>query len=160
MFLPSNRFSSKMLRPSVHLAQKESVNRPSFPQLPRSSMRSRTRPAFASKNFPPHPIRCARPSKRNTNLRKGNRMTEVLPHDTIRCDACPVLCYIKRGQTGACDRYGNFDGQLVRVDPHILLDRAKSQGTPLVPFLESEREWDGSLLKSRDTFVTAIGAGT
>jgi len=87
-------------------------------------------------------------------------MADAFPVDTIRCDACPVLCYIKRGQTGACDRYGNFDGQLVRVDPHILLDRAKSQGTPLVPFLEREGEWDGQLVKSPETFVTAIGAGT
>ena len=87
-------------------------------------------------------------------------MADVFPPDTIRCDACPVLCYIKRGQTGACDRYGNFDGQLVRLDPHILLDRAKLQGTPLVPFLEREGEWDGRLGKSKDTFVTAIGAGT
>lgn len=87
-------------------------------------------------------------------------MADVFPADTIRCDACPVLCYIKRGQTGACDRYGNIEGQLVRVDPHILLDRAKSQGTPLVPFLEREGEWDGKLLKSGETFVTAIGAGT
>jgi 6-hydroxynicotinate reductase len=87
-------------------------------------------------------------------------MADVYPADTIRCDACPVLCYIKRGQTGACDRYGNFDGQLVRVDPHILLDRAKTRGTPLVPFLEREGEWDGSLGKSKDAFLTAIGAGT
>jgi 6-hydroxynicotinate reductase len=87
-------------------------------------------------------------------------MSEVFPKDTIRCDACPVLCYIKLGQTGACDRYGNFNGQLVRVDPHILLDRAKTFGTPLVPFLEGEGEWDGKLVKSKDTFVTAIGAGT
>ncbi len=87
-------------------------------------------------------------------------MAEVFAKDTIRCDACPVLCYIKLGQTGACDRYGNFNGQLVRVDPHVLLDRAKSEGTPLVPFLEREGEWDGTLMKSADTFVTAIGAGT
>ena len=87
-------------------------------------------------------------------------MADVFPKDTIRCDACPVLCYIKLGQTGACDRYGNFNGQLVRVDPHILLDRAKSQGTPLVPFLEREGEWDGKLVKTKETFVTAIGAGT
>lgn len=87
-------------------------------------------------------------------------MTDLFPKDTIRCDACPVLCYIKLGQTGACERYGNSNGQLVRVDPHILLDRAKSQGTRLVPFLESEGEWDGTLMKSPDTFVTAIGAGT
>lgn len=87
-------------------------------------------------------------------------MADVFPPDTIRCDACPVLCYIKRGQTGACDRYANLEGQLVRVDPHILLDRAKSQGTPLVPFLERENVWDGQLVKGRETFVTAIGAGT
>ena len=87
-------------------------------------------------------------------------MADVFPPDTVRCDACPVLCYIKRGQAGACDRYANLDGQLVRVDPHILLDRAKSLGTPLVPFLEREGEWDGKLMKSRETFVTAIGAGT
>jgi hypothetical protein len=87
-------------------------------------------------------------------------MSEGMPADTIRCDACPVLCYIKRGQTGACDRYANHDGQLIRVDPHVLLDRAKSQGTPLVPFLEREGEWDGRLMKSKETFLTAIGAGT
>jgi len=87
-------------------------------------------------------------------------MTEVFPPDTVRCDACPVLCYIKRGQAGACDRYANHDGQLVRVDPHILLDRAKSQGRPIVPFLERDSHWDGQLLAKRETFVTAIGAGT
>jgi 6-hydroxynicotinate reductase len=87
-------------------------------------------------------------------------MADLFPPDTIRCDACPVLCYIKRGHTGACDRYANAEGQLVRIDPHLLLDRAKSQGMPLVPFLEREGEWDGQLLKKRETFVTAIGAGT
>jgi len=87
-------------------------------------------------------------------------MADVFPPDTVRCDACPVLCYIKRGQAGACDRYANLAGQLVRVDPHILLDRAKTQGTPLVPFLEREGEWDGKLMKPHETFVTAIGAGT
>ena len=87
-------------------------------------------------------------------------MADVFPPDTVRCDACPVLCYIKRGHAGACDRYANIEGQLVRVDPHILLDRAKSQGTPLVPFLEREGEWDGKIMKGQETFVTAIGAGT
>ena len=87
-------------------------------------------------------------------------MSDVFPADTVRCDACPVLCYIKRGHAGACDRYANVEGQLVRVDPHILLDRAKSQGTPLVPFLEREGTWDGKLMKGQETFVTAIGAGT
>lgn len=87
-------------------------------------------------------------------------MTSMMPADTVRCDACPVLCYIKRGQAGACDRYANHEGQLVRVDPHILLDRAVSEGQPLVPFLESGHEWDGKLMRGAETFVTAIGAGT
>jgi len=79
--------------------------------------------------------------------------------DAIRCDACPVLCYIKPGRTGACDRYGNRAGQLVRLDPHVLLDRALSRGDSVVPFLERETEWDGNLV-GPNKFVTAIGAGT
>jgi hypothetical protein len=27
--------------------------------------------------------------------------------DKIRCDACPVMCYIADGKSGACDRYAN-----------------------------------------------------
>lgn len=80
--------------------------------------------------------------------------------DAIRCDACPVLCYIKPGRTGACDRYANADGQLIRIDPHIVLNRAVSRGESVVPFLDHDREWDGRIVKGPDTFVTAIGAGT
>jgi 6-hydroxynicotinate reductase len=80
--------------------------------------------------------------------------------DAIRCDACPVLCYIKPGRTGACDRYGNQNGQLVRLDPHVVLDRALSQGGSVVSFLDRDQEWDGTLLSGPETFVTAIGAGT
>jgi hypothetical protein len=80
--------------------------------------------------------------------------------DAIRCDACPVLCYIKPGRAGACDRYANHGGQLVRVDPHVVLDRTLSQGGQVVPFLERSKEWDGSLVGTTETFVTAIGAGT
>ena len=80
--------------------------------------------------------------------------------DAIRCDACPVLCYIKPGRTGSCDRYGNHDGKLVRLDPHIVLGRSLERGAPVVPFLEPSREWDGTLVSHAETFVTAIGAGT
>ena len=80
--------------------------------------------------------------------------------DAIRCDACPVLCYIKPGRTGACDRYANDSGQLVRIDPHVVLDRALSRGDSVVPFLDPDREWDGRIVSGPDTFVTAIGAGT
>jgi hypothetical protein len=78
---------------------------------------------------------------------------------TIRCDACPVLCYIKPGMTGACDRYANRDGDLVRVDPHLVLNRTLAQGGPVVAFNRSA-DWDGKILDSSETFVTAIGAGT
>ena len=57
--------------------------------------------------------------------------TEAIPAvigDKIRCDACPVMCYIKPGAAGACDRYANHDGQLVRVDPHIVLERTVEHG--------------------------------
>jgi 6-hydroxynicotinate reductase len=84
----------------------------------------------------------------------------VPDNDAIRCDACPVLCYIKPGRTGACDRYGNRDGQLVRLDPHVLLDRAVARGESVVPFLERESEWHGNLVSGPSSFVTAIGAGT
>jgi 6-hydroxynicotinate reductase len=80
--------------------------------------------------------------------------------DAIRCDACPVLCYIKPGRTGSCDRYGNVDGQLVRLDPHVVLDRALSRGDSVVPFLQKAKDWDGNLVSGEETFVTAIGAGT
>jgi hypothetical protein len=81
------------------------------------------------------------------------------PAATIRCDACPVMCNIRRGLAGACDRYANADGVLVRVDPLVLLEAAQSQGAPLVAF-QTDEDWDGRLLRGADTFVTAIGAGT
>ncbi len=79
--------------------------------------------------------------------------------DKIRCDACPVMCYIKPGATGACDRYANDDGRLVRVDPHVLLERTLSQGGDVVPF-QKAGDWDGKIVPESAVFVTAIGAGT
>jgi hypothetical protein len=82
------------------------------------------------------------------------------PSDKIRCDACPVLCYIRNGMLGACDRYANKGGVLTRTDPHVLLERTVKQGGELVPFLPSSRDWDGRVIREPETFVTAIGAGT
>jgi ApbE superfamily uncharacterized protein (UPF0280 family) len=39
----------------------------------------------------------------------------------VTCDACPVLCRIRPGRTGACDRYANVAGRLARTDPLVLL---------------------------------------
>ena len=86
-------------------------------------------------------------------------MTET-QQDKIRCDACPVLCYIREGLRGACDRYANDGGRLVRVDPHILIKRTVEEGGRLVPFLDRSKDWDGSIVAQPGTFVTAIGAGT
>ena len=80
--------------------------------------------------------------------------------DKIRCDACPVMCFIRPGMSGACDRYANQGGQLVRVDPHVLLDRTLSAGGKLVPFADADRVWSGEIIASPGPFVTAVGAGT
>ena len=81
------------------------------------------------------------------------------PADAIvTCDACPVLCRIRPGKTGACDRYGNVDGKLMRSDPVVLAQRALARQGAMVPFL-ADTQWQ-SLVRSGDTFVTGIGAGT
>jgi hypothetical protein len=83
--------------------------------------------------------------------------------DKIRCDACPVMCYVKPGATGACDRYANIGGEIVRVDPHILLDRTLGGGGAIVPFAANAQagvKWDGTIVDGNRAFVTAIGAGT
>src|SRR5271157_547622 len=85
--------------------------------------------------------------------------TSAVMGDKIRCDACPVMCYIKPGAAGACDRYANHNGELVRVDPHIVLERTVSHGGRLVPF-QATGDWDGKIVHEPSIFVTAIGAGT
>jgi hypothetical protein len=77
----------------------------------------------------------------------------------VTCDACPVLCRIRPGKTGACDRYGNIDGRLARMDPVVLTARARDGVGAVVPFLDG-REWDGALVGGADLFVTGIGSGT
>jgi hypothetical protein len=73
----------------------------------------------------------------------------------IECNACPVLCQISEGRSGACDRYANVEGVLTRVDPVLLLGR---QGAA-VEFAKVDRDWDGALV-GPDVFVTGVGAGT
>lgn len=80
--------------------------------------------------------------------------------DKIRCDACPVMCYIAEGRTGACDRYGNVGGRIVRMDPLTILDHAAETGGAAVPFLAEGEDWNGELVDPGRRFVTAIGAGT
>ena len=98
--------------------------------------------------------------------------------DKIECNACPVLCQISEGRAGACDRYANQSGTLVRVDPVVLLRRALgSDTTPLVAFSSrpagsphdnspdtgadgAAADWDGDLLLADQVFVTGVGSST
>ncbi len=79
--------------------------------------------------------------------------------EKIRCDACPVLCYIAEGRSGACDRYANHDGNLVRLDPLTIIE---TRAPDLVAFDggKDAQTWDGDIIKGDRTFVTAVGAGT
>jgi hypothetical protein len=79
--------------------------------------------------------------------------------EKIRCDACPVLCFIAEGKSGACDRYANHSAELVRLDPLTVIE----SGAPAVAFLdqgENAQNWDGDIVQGKRTFVTAVGAGT
>src|SRR5512132_436548 len=75
----------------------------------------------------------------------------------VRCDACPVLCRIRPGRAGACDRYANEDGKLVRVDPLVLLAKPD---LARVAFVEGSDSWRGELGKGEGAFITGIGATT
>ncbi|MFY9237751.1 MAG: 6-hydroxynicotinate reductase [Roseovarius sp.] len=77
--------------------------------------------------------------------------------EKIRCDACPVMCFIAPGKVGACDRYGNEGGQIVRSDPLTILDRRLEGGGAVRPFLT--RDWDGTF-SDEDIFISGVGAGT
>lgn len=70
------------------------------------------------------------------------------------------MCYITDGKSGACDRYANHGGDLVRLDPLTII---QSGCQDLVPFLDqggAEADWDGDIIKGTRPFVTAVGAGT
>ncbi len=67
-----------------------------------------------------------------------------IPDDRIRCDACPVMCVIRPGQAGACDRYANQGGALVRVDPNLILRRRVAGNGRVVRF--GAAEWDGTVV--------------
>ncbi len=85
-------------------------------------------------------------------------MTTPVKPEKIRCDACPVMCYIAEGKAGACDRYANQGGKIIRCDPLTILDRRLAKGDEVKPFLAAD--WDGPNASGKDVVVSAIGAGT
>ncbi len=90
------------------------------------------------------------------------QQVKVEPNGKIRCDACPVLCYIKDGRAGACDRYANENGELVRVDAFTVIEQRNNEAGEVVAFLPGDEipSWDGTVINDSTTFVTAIGAST
>jgi 6-hydroxynicotinate reductase len=95
-------------------------------------------------------------------LPDGTRAVQRAPSKVV-CNACPVLCQISPGRAGACDRYANAGGQLVRVDPLVLLRRGAAAVEAARPFGADHGEGkDESRAEQPDAdlFVTGIGAGT
>jgi hypothetical protein len=80
--------------------------------------------------------------------------------EKLRCDACPVMCYIAEGRTGACDRYGNFGNRIVRCDP-VDHPRAPDRGRRAGRGIREARRRVGRQSRwPARRFVTGIGAGT
>ncbi len=91
------------------------------------------------------------------NVLAHSKAPERMSADKVRCEACPVLCQISPGKLGACDRYGNVGGKLVRTDVVQLLRR------PDVAVVENETArtgWNGTLINDAPVFVTGHGATT
>ncbi|MCC7038705.1 MAG: 6-hydroxynicotinate reductase [Burkholderiales bacterium] len=97
-------------------------------------------------------------------LERARPRNERMASDKIECNACPILCQIAPGRVGACDRYGNVDGALVRVDPAVVLRRtAAADDATLVAFAPRETQAEPAAPVATDAdeyFVTGIGAST
>jgi len=73
---------------------------------------------------------------------------QTMPHGAIECDACPIKCWINVGHIGACHRYRNQDGELLRITRlHSFDDVAQTVGPVPKDVI-------------RTPVVTAIGSGT
>lgn len=91
---------------------------------------------------------------------------EQKSNSKVECNACPVLCKISVGRTGACDRYANNQGHLVRVDSVIFLQKNFEGSNPQKPtaFVHIDAAnpegWNGDVLHANNAFVTGIGSST
>jgi ferredoxin len=72
----------------------------------------------------------------------------ALSVDAVTCDSCPINCTIRQGNIGACHRYRNDRGRVVRIAPLHTFEDVKEIVGP---------EPADSI---RTPLVTAIGAGT
>ena len=95
-------------------------------------------------------------------LERSRPRNERMNTAKVECNACPVLCQISEGRAGACDRYANQAGVLVRVDPVVLLRKTLEAGeATLVPFVGSTgASPEGAGAGDADTGVDASAAST
>ena len=73
---------------------------------------------------------------------------KIQPPDTVECDACPIKCWVPLNGLGACHRYENNNGSLVRrTPPHSFEDVRHIVGPEPHENI-------------RTPVITALGAGT
>ncbi len=89
------------------------------------------------------------------------RTQEELLAGRLECLACPVCCKISEGRNGACDRYANHGGMLVRLDPVLVLRRALTgDETGVVAFAPAKPPVPSEIALAEDAFITGVGAST
>jgi hypothetical protein len=95
-------------------------------------------------------------------LERARPRNERMASDKIECNACPVLCQIGPGKTGACDRYANASGVLVRVDPVVLMHRTPQgdEGAAVGFAARTAADVVVPQTSSDAVFVTGIGSST
>ena len=112
----------------------------------------------------PHPndaVEIASSAAPDPQVLEKSRPPERMAGDKIECNACPVLCQITEGRSGACDRYANVEGVLTRVDPVLVMRRAieRQEQAEVVAFDAGETGWNGEIVGG-EVFLTGVGAGT
>jgi 6-hydroxynicotinate reductase len=70
------------------------------------------------------------------------------PTQSVECDACPIKCWIPKGFSGACQRYQNAAGKILRMDSLHHYDDV------------SEIVGPRPAIAIQEPLITGIGAGT
>ena len=86
---------------------------------------------------------CFRVCEQNAVIRDAHP-----PAEAVECTACPIRCQIREGCLGACQRYRNTDGRLVRIAPVHTFAQVQDVVGP-----EPEQA-------IRRPLITGIGSGT
>src|SRR5690606_21722382 len=99
-----------------------------------------------------------------TVLEKSKPRSANMATNKVECNACPELCQITERRTGACDRWGNVEGVLTRIDPVILMRRPEppAVGNDAESAIQLGGSPSGSteLVPETDLFVSGVGSGT